>query len=71
MTDTDQAEALPPAAIVKRCGCGRTFTIDQWNALKLRGWWGDTVETLEMRNCSGCGSTIAISVEVQSAKETS
>ena len=45
--------------IVKRCGCGRTYTLHEWRALKYVGILDDGVERAELRNCV-CGSTIAL-----------
>lgn len=59
-------EEAPP--IAKTCGCGRSFTTQEWLALPLRGRQllvGDeehAEETFEFRNCV-CGSTLAIEVE--------
>jgi len=47
--------------IVKRCACGRAFTVEQWRELRLVGVMRDEVdsdEDLEVRNCR-CGSTIS------------
>jgi hypothetical protein len=59
--------------IVKRCSCGRAFSLAQFRALERasgglfsREVYDDVsppeVVVLEFRNCT-CGSTIAISIE--------
>lgn len=47
------------STVVKACGCGRTYTAEEWAALELVGIMADDVETIELRNCP-CGSTIAV-----------
>jgi hypothetical protein len=55
------APAPEPPPIVKACGCGRTFNVDQWLELDLVGEQIDAVERLELRTCPApCRSTIAI-----------
>lgn len=52
---------------VKVCGCGKTFTQAQWNELPLKGKQEieaddeGPAETIEMRNCDRCSSTLGIS----------
>jgi len=48
-------------AIVKTCGCGRTYSRMQWHALTLLGRMHvpGTEEILELRNCT-CGSSLAL-----------
>jgi GNAT superfamily N-acetyltransferase len=52
--------------IIKRCGCGRTYTQAEWDALPLLGkqvipaWRDEPEETLTMKNCV-CHSTLAVS----------
>lgn len=46
-------------AIVRSCGCGLSFTVEEWVLLPLIGEMGDEIETVELRNCH-CGSTLAI-----------
>lgn len=48
--------------IVATCGCGREYTLPQWEALEYVGEMGDEVEKLELRNCH-CRSTIARPIE--------
>ncbi len=48
-------------ATIKTCGCGRSYTLEQWRKLPWVGEWKDEVETLELRNCV-CKSTIAIEI---------
>jgi hypothetical protein len=45
---------------VKRCSCEQTYSLAQWNALKLVGYQDVDGVRLELRQCSTCGSTIAI-----------
>jgi hypothetical protein len=55
------------AAVVKRCGCGREYSRDGWEALEPA--WDETYEDdgslyyVEFRNCA-CGSTIGVEVEL-------
>lgn len=54
------ATILPPP--FKKCGCGKHFTMAQWNCLSLVGaqdYEEDGDQKLELRNCP-CGSTIGI-----------
>lgn len=44
---------------IKQCACGRTYTRDEWNKLRLVGEHVDDVERAELRDCV-CGSTIAL-----------
>jgi CheY-like chemotaxis protein len=41
--------------IVKRCGCGRVWSRDEWKQLPLCG----TMRGVELRNCA-CGSSLAV-----------
>ncbi len=41
--------------VVKRCGCGRAWSRDQWKQLPLCG----TMRGVELRNCA-CGSSLAV-----------
>lgn len=50
----------------KSCGCGETYTAEQWAKLGLLGLqsidadaFGEAM-TLEVRECKFCGSTLAI-----------
>lgn len=47
----------------KKCGCGVEYTEDQWEALRYVGVQKSafiSIADLEMRNCSSCNSTLAI-----------
>jgi hypothetical protein len=50
----------------KQCGCGRKYTVAEWGALPIRGHIDvpedghGPSERLQLRNCSRCGSTIAV-----------
>ncbi len=47
----------------KTCGCGRAFTVREWRALRLVGHQDDfNGGELELRDCVGCLSTIAIEI---------
>lgn len=66
---TGSGEVSPSSCdsgVVKECPCGEAYAMDAWLALPLCGRMRvaeppDT--TLELRNC-GCGSTLALLVEV-------
>jgi len=49
--------------IVKRCGCGRRYTLEQWNQLPFLGMQKDSedVPRYQARNCP-CTSTICLDV---------
>ena len=47
----------------KRCGCGRSCTESEWMLLTYVGLMIDDVESIELRNCSACGSTIAMTID--------
>ncbi len=47
----------------KRCGCGRSYTAHEWRLLEIAGTMVDDVESLELRNCRECKSTIAVVIE--------
>jgi CheY-like chemotaxis protein len=51
------------AKVVKRCGCGQSYTRDRWLALPLCGrvHIPGASRTLELRNCP-CGSSIGIAI---------
>lgn len=52
----------PPVPDFKRCGCGRLYTAEAWQALPYVGVQRlDDEPDLELRNCA-CGSTLAIPV---------
>jgi hypothetical protein len=59
MTATHRPKSAP---IVKRCGCGRTYTLIEWQGLRFQGVIRPTERTLaELRLCT-CGSSIAVRV---------
>ena len=47
----------------KRCGCGRSYTEHEWALITIAGTMVDEVESLELRNCVSCKSTIAQVIE--------
>lgn len=49
--------------VFKACGCGRSYTRDQWHRLALVGIQlvDDEMGPLELRNCP-CGSTHAVDI---------
>lgn len=47
--------------ILKTCGCGRTFTVEEWRELPGCGRMPDEEGDLDLRHCP-CGSTIAVLV---------
>jgi hypothetical protein len=48
---------------VKSCGCGRHYNREQWSKLEYVGLQSDGDDGhVEMRNCSGCDSTLGIDV---------
>ncbi len=50
-------------AIIKTCTCcGAAYSRPAWRALRYVGEHHDEVETLELRNCRACNSTLAIVV---------
>lgn len=60
-------QAFPPFSqdhlVVKMCACWRTYTREQWQALKYVGQVPafEDLPTLELRNCL-CGSTISLAL---------
>lgn len=50
----------------KSCSCGAKITDDEWEKLKYvgiqQGVPQHAIPDLELRNCSRCGSTLAIAV---------
>ncbi len=49
------------SAVMKRCACGEVFTREQWSDLPFIGaMTGARGEQMELRNCTSCGSTIAV-----------
>jgi hypothetical protein len=49
--------------VVSKCRCGRSYTLTEWKKLQYVGIMDDRDiggEIIELRNCSKCGSTIAI-----------
>lgn len=51
----------------KRCGCGCSYTESEWMRLTYVGLMIDDVESIELRNCSACGSTIAMTIDDDTA----
>jgi CheY-like chemotaxis protein len=53
-----------PSAIIKRCGCGRSYTHREWIALPLCGRMHlpGGPEILELRNCP-CGSSLGVGLQ--------
>lgn len=68
-----QRTTAPPAdgAIVKRCACGRAYTLEEWYALKREGLQAviDHVACLDLRSCADCGSCIALPMRLTPAPE--
>ena len=58
--------AEPVNATLKVCRCGRAYDADFWSLLPLVGYVGaasgDESQLLELRNCTGCGSTLGLDV---------
>jgi len=51
--------------IVKTCGCSKSYTALAWALLPFKGLIEpDDGVWAELRNCSGCGSTIALRVRI-------
>ena len=56
--------------IVNQCSCGHSYDAAAWAALPLHGYQEIPADDegpacrLEMRHCSGCGSTRAIEVPI-------
>ncbi len=46
----------------KTCSCGRRYTREEWDALPLLGRQAGEPD-LELRNCGGCGSTLAVEAD--------
>ena len=55
------AYVAPLDAPVKACGCGRSYSREQWGALDYAGTQDDGSEVVELRNCT-CGSTLGVVV---------
>lgn len=55
---------------VKRCGCGKAYTLQEWLSLPLVGDFRDDEVFLEMRNCV-CLSTISLAVTSEDGSERS
>ena len=52
--------------IIKRCACGRAYTLATWSDLPLCG----TIESVELRNCAGCGSSLALTNDDSSIRRS-
>lgn len=50
---------------IKTCSCGRSFTRAEWNALPLVGRTAAEIEARELRNCTGCNSTLSIDLATE------
>jgi hypothetical protein len=63
--DRTTAENIDAPRTLKRCACGRTYTVEQWPDLRLIGFQRleDDLAT-ELRECAACHSTIGIVVHV-------
>jgi hypothetical protein len=47
--------------VFKRCSCGHPFARGEWDLLSLGGYIeGAHGVLIELRNCSSCGSTMAV-----------
>lgn len=68
-----QRPAEPPddGAVVKRCECGRAYTIQEWRRLARVGLQAliDHDACLDLRDCSGCRSTISLPMRLTPAPE--
>lgn len=54
---------LPAPPPVKVCGCGRSYDIHEWSSLHRVGAQDDGEGgVLELRDCAGCLSTLAIEI---------
>jgi hypothetical protein len=52
---------MKTSPIVKICGCGRSYTLQQWRRLRFVGVLELDGETFsEMRDCAACHSTICL-----------
>lgn len=61
LADTMRAPPSLVPATVKVCSCGREYTAHGWSSLPLVGTMpGADDQPIQLRNCVGCGSTIAI-----------
>jgi CBS domain-containing protein len=62
------AKTRRASEVMKRCSCGRVYTRDGWMALPLVGFMqGSGREPMELRNCGGCGSTMAVPADREPA----
>jgi hypothetical protein len=57
-----------PVRYVAECSCGRRYSGGQWRALTLVGIVrpgdGEKPEAIQMRNCTACGSTLGVDLDV-------
>ena len=56
----------PEPRFIKRCECGRAYSLEAWRRLRFVGFQrleDDDLAT-ELRNCAGCQSAIGIVVHV-------
>jgi hypothetical protein len=58
--------------MAKRCGsCGAVHTAEGWRALELQSDGSDPAGVfagLELRTCSGCGTTLAIEIAPETVR---
>ena len=60
MSFTPSCPASGADPVPKVCACGISYDAHMWACLAYVGHMTDEVEALELRNCSGCGSTLAV-----------
>jgi len=59
--ELDNADTIPAPSPFKACGCGIEYTEEEWKNLSLKGIQREEFQPdLELRQCRGCRSTIAI-----------
>jgi hypothetical protein len=61
VSDNSVDEIIEDAGLVRACGCGRTYTREEWDALPALGIETYGHRTLDHRQCA-CGSTLALPV---------
>jgi CBS domain-containing protein len=62
------ARAHRASEVLKRCSCGTVYTREQWSELTLLGAMPDRDgEPVELRTCTACGSTLAMSAALASS----
>ena len=63
--DDEELKELFVETWPKKCGCGESFTEEQWEKLNYVGLQKSGIDNypdLELRNCGHCKSTLAIVV---------